>query len=111
MMKVKLKDPRPFVKNTLQGFLTLEIGPFEITDFTYHVQGEKSWLGFPSKSFTDKETGETRYIPMMKIVDDSRYKKFQNWARAEAKELFKNAAPPEPDPALENDEQMNDIPF
>jgi len=107
-MKIKFKDPKPMVRNTLQGFLTLAIGPFEIEGFTYHVQGEKSWVGFPSKSFNDKETGETKYIPMMKIVDDNRYKNFQNWARAEAKELFKNVQT-EPEPAHAGDEDS--IPF
>lgn len=103
-MDFKTVDMKPMNINTLQGLFSLTAGPLKIEGFTYHVKGDKSWIGFPSKEYIDKETGEKKYWPMVRIEDKDRYYSFQNWCKDQVSEIFDHNTETQP----HND---NEIPF
>jgi hypothetical protein len=110
-MEFRLTDPRRMNRNTLKGFFTLCIGPFSIEGFSFHRQGKKSWIGFPARPYQDSQTGETKYAQFIRIQDENRFRNFQKWCTAKARELFKSVQPErEPDPAPAYTEG-DDIPF
>ena len=87
-MDFKIVDTKKMNKNTLRGFFSLLIGSLKIEGFTYHVKNDKSWVGFPAKEYIDKETGEKKYWPMIRIEDKDRYHAFQNWCRDQVSNIF-----------------------
>ena len=91
-MDFMITDTKPLNKKTLKGKFSLIVGPFKISDFTFHTKRDKSWIGFPSRQYTDYETGETKYWPIIRIEDDERYKAFQRWAKDQVKEVFSRPA-------------------
>jgi len=105
-MNFKIVDTKSMNKNTLQGLFSLMVGPLKIEGFTYHVKNDKSWVGFPAKEYFDKETGEKKYWPMIRIEGKDRYASFQKWATKQAKELFKSLPK-----GSENSTGDSDIPF
>ncbi len=105
-MQFEIKNPKPMNKNTLKGFFTLVVGPLEIEGYSYHVKGDKSWISPPSREYQDKESGEKKYAPIVRVPDKDRYYKFQDWAIAEARKLFDTL--PE---AGETSTGDSDIPF
>jgi hypothetical protein len=105
-MKFEITDAKPMDKNTLKGLFSLLAGPLKIEGFTYHVKEDKSWIGFPAKEYTDKETGEKKYWPIVRIEDKDRYHAFQDWAKGQVSEIFK---PDHDEGAQQNID--DDIPF
>ena len=87
-MQFEIVDTKTLNKNTLKGTFSLMAGPLKISDFTFHRKGDKFWVGFPAKEYFDKETGEKKYWPIIRIEDKDRYYKFQEWAISEVSELF-----------------------
>jgi hypothetical protein len=88
-MNFKITDTKPMDKNTLQGIFSLLVGPLKIEGFTYHIKGDRSWIGFPAKEYIDKETGEKKYWPICRIEDKDRYANFQKWCKDQVREEFK----------------------
>jgi hypothetical protein len=77
------KDWKPYRKNTLRGFFTMEIaGAIEIKDCTFHESHGKSWFGFPGIPYTDKE-GKTQYKNAIIIPDSAMLDKVQAKVRAQ----------------------------
>jgi len=105
-MNFNITDTKPMDKNTLRGLFTLMVGPLKIEGFTYHVKNDKSWIGFPAKEYFDKESGEKKYWPMIRIEDKDRYASFQKWAKSQVAEIFK----PQIDGRTQQHED-DDIPF
>jgi hypothetical protein len=64
--------------------------------------GEK-WLSMPSRAYEDRQSGETKYSPLIRF-DDRTHKSFQQQALAAVEEFIKRQAPGEPAPDV-------DIPF
>ncbi len=87
-MNFKIIDTKPMDKNTLKGLFSLVIGPMKIEGFTYHVKGDKSWIGFPAKEYFDKGSGEKKYWPIIWIEDKDRYASFQKWAKSQVSKIF-----------------------
>lgn len=58
-------------KNTLQGFITIEIDKtkMEIRDLALHQKNGNYWIKFPAKPFTDERSGEQKWMPYIKIND------------------------------------------
>ena len=102
-MQFKIINPKPLHKNTLRGFFTLVVGPLEVEGYSYHVKNDKSWVNPPSREYQDKESGEKKYAPIVRIPDKDRYYKFQDWATAACEKFF-SSLPQEPEEEL-------DIPF
>jgi hypothetical protein len=107
-MDFKVTDTKPMNKNTLQGVFSLMVGPLKIEGWTYHVKGDKSWVNPPSKEYIDRETGEKKYWPIIRIEDDERYHAFQRWAKEQVTEIFATSSPPIQEGHQEND---SGIPF
>lgn len=58
---MQLKAWRPFVKNTLRGFATVELpNGLVIRDVTVHVKNGKAWAGLPAKAQMDQEGNPRR---------------------------------------------------
>jgi hypothetical protein len=87
-MQLKLVNPRKMNKNTLRGFFDLEVGPLLIEGYSFHKKNEKQWVNPPSREYQDKQTGETRYAPIIRVPDRDRYWKFQELCVGEAQKLF-----------------------
>ena len=103
-MNFQIVDTKKMCKNTLQVLFSLMIGPLKIEGFTYHVKNDESWIGFPSKEYFDKETGEKKYWPMVRIEDKDRYASFQKWCKDQVRKIF------EPE-TWETSTGDSDIPF
>lgn len=67
---------KPYRKNTLRGFFTIELNSgLQIRDCTLHQQGDKSWFGFPGIPY-DKN-GKTEYKNVIYIPDKTRLEKLR----------------------------------
>jgi hypothetical protein len=113
-MSFKITDTKSMNRNTLRGVFSLLVGPMKIEGFTFHQKGEKSWIGFPSKEYTDKESGEKKYWPIIRIEDKDRYWKFQDWCKKQLKGVFdapQESEPPEPTEQITGDQGDGDAPF
>jgi len=108
-MNFKIKDTVPLDHNTLKGRFTLQVGPLEIEGYTYHVQGEKSWVNPPSREYTDKESGERKFAPIVRIPEKDRYWTFQKWAIEQVEDVFAKQSEPAVQPA--EDQGDGDAPF
>jgi len=105
-MNFKIVDKKKMDKNTLRGLFSLTVGPLKIEGFTYHLKGDSSWIGLPAKEYLDRETGEKKYWPIVRIEDKDRYASFQKWAKSQVAEIFK----PQIDGRTQQYED-DDIPF
>jgi hypothetical protein len=105
-MNFKITDSKPMDKNTLQGIFSLLVGPLKIEGFTYHIKGDRSWIGYPAKEYFDKETGEKKYWSIVRIEDKERHANFQRWCKDQVREIFE----PEPKEQIVSAE-MDEIPF
>jgi hypothetical protein len=75
-----ISDWKPFVRNTLQGFLTLTTpGGMIIHGCTLHSKGDARWVGMPAEKFA-KQDGT------------SGYKQIIEFASREARDDFNAAA-------------------
>lgn len=87
-MNFQITDTKPMDRNTLKGLFSLVVGPLKIEGWTYHVKGEKSWVSPPSKEYIDKESGEQKYWPIIRIEDKERYWAFQDWCKEQVEVIF-----------------------
>jgi hypothetical protein len=54
--RMRLLEWRPFIKNTLRGFATVELPiGLVIRDISIHDKGGKRWAGLPAKPVLDAE--------------------------------------------------------
>jgi hypothetical protein len=76
-MEIKILKFRPYEKNTLQGFLDVLLpSGLEIHDMTYHVKGDRRWIGYPARQYED-ENGDTAYANIVFVPDKNRHNVFQ----------------------------------
>jgi hypothetical protein len=90
--RLEASNWRRFEKNTLQGFFDLTVHPLGllIKGCTLHSKSGKRWIGFPGKSYTDKE-GNTTWQNILEIADRSESDFFRDAALAEVDRLRKEA--------------------
>ncbi len=76
MIKIVKFAPRD--KNTLKGFLTVEMSKIglELRDLTLHQKNGHHWISFPSREWTD-EQGEKKWTPYIKFTDKEMLERFQ----------------------------------
>ena len=82
-MQVEILHFRPFVKNSLQGFVTIflpEVG-LEIRGCTLHEASGKRWVGLPAKEYTTEE-GKQAYSYIITFPAQKTWKAFQHAAIA-----------------------------
>lgn len=84
--RMQIKAWRPFVKNTLRGFATVELPiGLVISDITVHTKNGKSWASFPAKAQIDKD-GQIR------VADGKiQYVKILEWSNRDLSDRFSNA--------------------
>jgi hypothetical protein len=80
-------DWRPMVKNTLRGFLPLKLQPSGIVlrECGLHVEGDKRWIGLPSKPQIasdgrhkfDAATGKRLYVHIVEVAGREERQRFQ----------------------------------
>jgi hypothetical protein len=85
-MSIIASDWRPMVRNTLQGFVTLQLSPsgFVFRECALHVKGERRWIGLPSKPQIDAEgrhridpgTGKRLYLPIVEVTGTAQRAQF-----------------------------------
>lgn len=108
-MEFKVVNPIALSGDKLKGKFSLMIGPMRVDEFMYfELPDGKSFVGMPSQEFIDKESMEKKYRAFVYIEDNARYQAFQEWAKAQVKDLF---APKAPAPAVMDDNDDLDIPF
>jgi hypothetical protein len=63
----------PYERNTLKGFADLELTRVGIVlrDCTWHMKDGKQWVGFPARSYTDKD-GATAWSPLVEFAQDAK---------------------------------------
>lgn len=71
-MPVVILDWRPMKRNSLLGFVKLQLGALKITDVTVNTSNGRLWAGLPSKPMIDRdgnamrnEQGKIRYVPIL----------------------------------------------
>jgi hypothetical protein len=75
-LSVAILSFRAFEKNTLKGFVSLQIDPPGIVlhDLTYHEKSDSRWFCFPAK----RPQNETdKWFPLVEIPDRGVLKAFQ----------------------------------
>jgi hypothetical protein len=74
---------RAYEKNTLRGFADLELTRVGLVlhDCTWHKKDGKEWVGFPAKSYEDRN-GNTAWQPLVEFADGAKEarEKFQKQA-------------------------------
>jgi hypothetical protein len=60
---------RRFEKNTLQGFVDLELtnAGLVLRDCTWRRKGDQEWIGFPARSYQGKD-GTTAWSPLVEFA-------------------------------------------
>lgn len=88
-MDIEIINFRPFLKNSLQGFLTLRLiaTGLEIRDIALHEKNESRWLSLPSKPYQKKD-GTQAWSYILEFTDKEKSKQFQA-AALEALDLFR----------------------
>jgi hypothetical protein len=99
-MSIIASDWRPMVRNTLQGFVTLQLLPsgFVFRECALHVKGERRWIGLPSKPQIDAEgrhridpaTSKRLYVPIVEVVGKDERARFQKTALAAVDALLES---------------------
>ena len=85
-LRLAASNWKPFVKNTLQGFVDLEVAEpgLVIRGVCLHEKNGKRWVSLPAKPWTDKE-GNQQWQPVVEFTDN------------DARDAFQRAALPEID--------------
>src|SRR5215510_5302073 len=63
---------RPYEKNTLKGFVDLELSRvgLALRDCTGHDKNGKEWISFPARSY-EGDGGTTRWQPLIEFSQDA----------------------------------------
>jgi hypothetical protein len=77
-MSVLIKDFRSTVKNTLRGYLTVQLckSGIEISDLTLHVKDGDWWVGLPFKPYY-KADGSKGWKKIIRFEPEAKYHLFQ----------------------------------
>ena len=72
---------RPYAKNTLVGFIALELpSGLIIRDITLHERGDARWVSMPAKQY--EKDGERTWAPLVEFASKEVREKFQSSALA-----------------------------
>jgi hypothetical protein len=78
IMAVKILEYRPFEKNTLRGFLTVQTPEgWIIRDICIHGRDQSRWLALPAKPIK-KEDGSTLWVAIIKQGDRAKWNLFES---------------------------------
>jgi hypothetical protein len=91
------RDWRPVERNTLRGFLTLELpSGLGLRECSLHAQGDRRWIGLPGRPQldadgrhrVDPDTGKRAYVPVVEIHGTAARERFQQAALAAVDRLL-----------------------
>ena len=86
-------DWKPFPKNSLIGFFTLELpSGVRIRECCYHLRDGKSWVAMPGKPWK-KSDGSISYITLIEFADKQVQYEFSCLAVAAIEQLLLAATP------------------
>jgi hypothetical protein len=101
VMSITASDWRPMVRNTLQGFVTLELAPsgMRLRECALHEKDGRRWIGLPSKPQLDAEgrhridpaTLKKAYVPVVEVTGKTERERFQKAALAAVDKLLAGA--------------------
>ena len=80
-MAVAVLEFRPYVKQTLRGFLTVRLTNvgLEIRDLALHKQNGKRWLQLPARPYT-KPDGSQGWSYLVSFYEKTRFEQFREVA-------------------------------
>jgi hypothetical protein len=71
-----VREWKPFEKNTLRGFLSIELPSGMILHgLTVHQKDDSRWVGLPAKEYT--KNGERSWIPQVEFASKAARERFQ----------------------------------
>jgi hypothetical protein len=64
---------RPYVKNTLKGFVDLELSRVGLVlrDCCWHEKNGKEWVSFPARPYENRD-GDTLWQPLIEFADGAK---------------------------------------
>ena len=85
-----VREWKPFEKNTLRGFLSLELpSGMIIHGCTLHQKNGSRWIGLPAREY--QKEGERAWSPLAEFVDRETREGFQQLALEAIDEYLKGA--------------------
>jgi hypothetical protein len=101
---IRASDWRPFLRNTLVGFvkLTLEPSGLVLNECALHRKDDREWIGLPGKPQIDRDgqprkdpaTGKLLYSPVVEIPDKQARDRFQRAAIGAVRVLLGDGGAP-----------------
>jgi DNA-binding cell septation regulator SpoVG len=74
-----VREWRPYSKNTLIGFVSLELpSGLVLNGITLHQKGEARWVSMPAKEY--QKDGERSWMPLVEFADRESRESFQQLA-------------------------------
>jgi DNA-binding cell septation regulator SpoVG len=71
-----IKEFKPYQKNTLRGFVSIELpSGLILHGLTYHQKEDSRWIGMPAKQY--EKDGATTWAPQVEFVSKESRDKFQ----------------------------------
>jgi len=98
-MNLRCTNFRPLSKNTLKGFVDLEFTDIGIIvkECPWHEKNGREWLAFPGRSYTDKNTGDLKWVNMIDFANADARQAFQDAALKAVYQHLGTAKPPNDD--------------
>lgn len=76
-MRVEILEWRSFEKNTLRGFVTVQMQSGVIyRGLMVHEKGDARWVSFPAREYLDKSTGAKKYAPFVDFTSREKMNQF-----------------------------------
>lgn len=95
LMPVTVLDWRALRRNSLLGFVKIQLGTMEISDVSVNTSHGRVWAGLPSKPMIDRDgnamrgdDGKIRYVPLMKWTSKESGDRFSESVTAALEEKF-----------------------
>ena len=85
-MNYAIKDWKPYYKNTLRGFFTMQLldAGIEIRDCMLHEKNTGKWINLPAKPMVNPngtakigENGKVKYVYVIEYYDKNKYDEMQ----------------------------------
>jgi hypothetical protein len=80
-VEFKVSNWKPYTKNTLRGFLSLELpSGMIVQDCALHTKGDSRWIGLPARPY--EKDGEKSWSPIIEFTSKATRDRFQEQALA-----------------------------
>jgi hypothetical protein len=79
MNEIVVVDFRPYEKNTLKGFVTLEFAGLILREVCLHEKNGKRWTSMPARPYK-RPDGANAWQPLVEFADEATRTHFQEFA-------------------------------